>query len=188
MGSTDTLLASVKQALEDEDFQPSFGVWRNGFLVGDAASYRLGLYDWTGKLARVISRNVDRSALTSAQAEAAFTSWQESPPGRRATPSALEAKRAELLESRHPHFTTFLPAAIDGSGRFWIFGPAGDSVYADAFADTEFLGRATVACPGFRGRSEAWSVAGSWVAMACAPTDTAYVGNAVLKLFKIVEQ
>jgi hypothetical protein len=176
------VLAEMTASLNAIGSSPAFGTWAGGYLFADGREYRIALYDWDGKLVRILHRDVKPSKWSKAYAEAQFEEFRQAPPGRRLSASALERKREEYLESSHPHFNRLTPLSTDGAGRLWVVGNSGDSAYADVFSPEAHLGRLELPCPGF---DRGWSVNGNWLAMACAPTDPDYEGDAVLKLFRI---
>src|SRR5690606_29798590 len=167
-----------------EGVSPAIGTWAHGFVFADPVRYRLALYDWTGGLVRVIARDIPPPLISAKQAASAFESYRTSRIGQRASPAELEEKRTELLEETVPHFAHHVPLATDHAGRLWVVGPDGDSAYADVFSPTAFLGRIPVPC---RGIDRGIAVSGGWLALACESDDQEYMGDAVLKLFRITE-
>jgi hypothetical protein len=165
---------------------PVLGRWPGGFIVADGWEYRLALYDWTGRLRRVLGRDLDRPRLSDARVarllaeELPFASRR----GQMTGPDT-EQLRAEIAARRQPYFPhARLALGLDGQGRIWVVGIEADSAFADIFNQDRFVGRIGLPCSGFSG---GWSLHGSWLALACAPDDPAFDGDAVFKVFRIID-
>jgi hypothetical protein len=165
---------------------PALGRWPAGFIVADGWEYRLALYDWDGRLRRVLRRDLPRPRLSPARIAALLS--EELPFASRYGPLSgadTERLRAEIAARRQPFFPhSRLALGLDAQGRIWVVGIEADSAFADIFNQNRFIGRIGLPCPGFRG---GWSVHGSWLALACAPDDAAFDGDAVFKVFRIVD-
>jgi hypothetical protein len=93
--------------------------------------------------------------------------------------------RAEIKARRQPFFShARLSLGLDGQGRIWVVGVEADSAFADLFNQNGFIGRMGLPCAGFSGD---WSLHGTWLALACAPDDPAFDGNAVFKVFRLAD-
>jgi hypothetical protein len=55
-----------------------------------------------------------------------------------------------------------------------VVGFEGDSAFADVFADTAFVRRVALSCPGFDGQ---WDLKGTWLVVACGRRDPAASGG-----------
>jgi len=160
-----------------------FGECSGGFLVAHSDSYPIGLYSWTGQLVRVLSRNDPAPKLSPKRIAAAVELVRRSPIFRGGTSSARIADLTEKIKSEKiPILSAGNTIGVDRKGRIWALGIAGDFAFADVFAETAFIGRIGVPCPGFEGR---WCINGQWLAMNCQSSDANYDGDAVVKLFKI---
>jgi hypothetical protein len=184
LDAPDSIATTYTERAMVEGVSPAIGTWVHGFVFADPVRYRLALYDWNGSLVRVITRGIPAPLTSAKRAASAFDSYRTSRIGQRASPAALEEKRKELLEETVPHFAHHVPLATDHAGRLWVVGPEGDSAYADVFSPTGFLGRISLPC---RGIDRGIAVSGGWLALACESDDPEYLGDAVLKLFRIVE-
>lgn len=182
LNGPDSITASFAQSAESRGIQPAMGTWASGFVIGDPVGYRLALYDWQGQLLRVIAREIPAPRTSQATAAMEFEAWTGSLRGRQASPAEREAKRQELLEATVPHFSHRTALEADGNGRLWVLGPEGDSAYADVFSPTGLLGRLPLPC---RGIDRGIAINDSWLAVACKSEDPEYLGDAVLKLFRI---
>ena len=90
------------------------------------------------------------------------------PDGRRVQLPSDAADFARLPLDTLRHFRLASSLHFDARGRLWVIGQAHDSVFADAFAGTRWLGRQMLPC---------WhdhlqpSLNGTWLALACATPD-----------------
>jgi hypothetical protein len=158
---------------------PIIGHWSGGSLIADGFAYKIALYDWDGKLVRVIQRDLPPNLRTPAQVEAEIAALRRS--GRRDEVwLARESRR--LAATPITWFTHLGPPRPDYKGRLWVVGQHGEQTFADIFADGEFLGRIDISCPDFASR---WSLKGEWLALMCEPDDPEAVFNAVVKLYRI---
>jgi hypothetical protein len=165
---------------------PVLGRWPGGFIVADGWEYRLALYDWNARLRRVLGRDLDRPRLSDARVarvlaeELPFASRRG-----RLTGADTGKLRAEIAARRQPYFPhARLALGLDGQGRIWVVGIEADSAFADIFNQERFVGRIGLPCPGFSG---GWSLNDSWLALACAPNDPAFDGDAIFKVFRITD-
>lgn len=184
LDAPDSVTTAFSESARAAGVSPALGIWAHGFVFADPVRYRLALYDWDGSLVRVIARDIPAPRSTAKQAAAALEAWRGSGAGRRASASDLDAKREEFLKATEPHFAHHVPLATDAAGRLWVVGQDGDSAYADVFSPTAFLGRIPLPC---RGIDRGIAVSGGWLALACESDDPDYLGDAVLKLFRITE-
>jgi len=165
---------------------PVLGVWEQGFIVANGATYRLGLYDWNGQLRHVLSRSLPANSPTlqyvSNQVEQVRASQGAN--GRRRSPAELERIRSRASRTPRDWFSHVSPLGLDQRGRIWVAGPEGDSAFVDVFNTERFLGRIHLPCRDFTHR---WAMQGHWLAMVCAPDDEAFQGDAVVKLFRVTE-
>lgn len=165
---------------------PVLGVWQQGFIVANGATYQLGLYDWKGQLRHVLSRSLPANAPTvqyvSNQVDQVRASQGAN--GSRRAPAELERIRSRAAHTPRDWFSHVSPLGLDQRGRIWVAGPEGDSAYVDVFNPERFLGRIHLPCRDFTNR---WAMQGHWLAMVCAPDDEAFQGDAVVKLFRLEE-
>ncbi|HET9065047.1 MAG TPA: hypothetical protein VFN22_04420 [Gemmatimonadales bacterium] len=90
-----------------------------------------------------------------------------------------------LADSTLPHFRPGTPPQVDADDRLWILRRQADTVVADVITRDGTVASVVVPCEGFR---NGWSVAGRWLAVACANPDEIGSGaEASLKLFRIVD-
>lgn len=165
---------------------PVFGEWTDGFIVANPAIYHIGLYRKDGTLVRVLSRAVPPSYPGAARLDRQMALVRSMKiGGRQRTDAEIQTIRDRAATTPFPSFAIGVPLRTDAKKRIWVVGIQGDSAFADVFTAERFLGRIGIACPGFEGK---WSLSGSWLAMVCAPQDPNYDGNAVVRLFRIVEK
>jgi hypothetical protein len=164
---------------------PVVGARDSGFVLGDGWNYQLGLYDWTGALVRVLRRRLPRPQPTprrvDREIEATLRSLR-SVRGHR--PDDSVRVRDDVMRTPQEFFRHNGHLGLDGQGRIWVVGIDADSGYADLFNDHRFLGRLPLPCADFDGQ---WSVNGDWLVLACAPDDASYPGDAVFKVFRLVD-
>lgn len=163
---------------------PTLGLWPGGFLVGDGWTYRLALYDWNGRPVRSLRREIDPPLLSEARLdrEVDLTVRSLRLAGRRMDPAAISQLRSTTATAQQRHFSFSRPTGLDGKGRIWVLGVEADSGFADVFSSEHFLGRISLPCAGF---SHGWSLAGTWLVLACLPDAQDFAGDAVFKVFKI---
>ena len=165
---------------------PVLGVWEQGFIVANGATYRLGLYDWNGQLRHVLSRSLPANTPTLQYVNTQVMQLRTSlgANGNRRSPAELERIRSRASHTPRDWFSHVSPLGLDQHGRIWVAGPEGDSAFVDVFNTEQFLGRIHVPCRGFANR---WAMQGHWLAMVCAPDDESFDGDAVVKLFRLEE-
>lgn len=142
------------------------GEWPGGFLIGNGFSYQLLAYDWSGRLRYTFGRELPVNRRSPAQVDQYMADLRRSAIGRR--PDRLAAARERAIRDSVRWFSHLSPPSHDAEGRVWIIGSAGDTTFADLFAEAKYLGRLVLDCPGFRGRS---AVNGRWLALLCATED-----------------
>ncbi len=164
---------------------PVVGIRDSGFVLGDGWNYQLALYDWNGTLVRVLRRALPRIRLTprriDREVQATVRSLREVR-GRRPGDSARV--RDDVIRRPQEFFPHNGHLGFDTQGRLWVVGIDADSGYADLFNDHRFLGRLALPCADFAGQ---WSLNGAWLVLACAPDDAAFPGDAVFKVFRLVD-
>lgn len=159
---------------------PVLGLWDDGYIIANGMTYRLALYDWRGQLRHLLGRDLPPNLPTPSAVESAMRQW------RSAGARGDEAHMRERIErTPQPWFSAVAPLGLDAQGRIWVVVQQGDSVFADLFAPTGFLGRVSVSCPRFAGR---WAVTGRWMAVACGPDDPDFPSDGIVKLFRIEER
>ena len=105
------------------------------------------------------------------------------PDGKLMDPVWLAEQRKEMEEKVLPFFPQNRSLGFDGTGRLWVVGAIADSVFADIFADTLFLGRLTIGCPDFQ---QNWALGGAWLGLVCgAPEESDR--SALVRLFEVLE-
>jgi hypothetical protein len=142
------------------------GEWPGGFLIGNGFSYQLLAYDWSGRFRYAFGRDVPVNRRSPAQVEQYMTELARSALGQH--PDRLAAARERAAQDSVRWFSHLSSPRHDAEGRVWIIGTAGDTTFADLFAEAKYLGRLVLDCPGFRGRS---AVNGRWLALLCATED-----------------
>ena len=165
---------------------PVPGIWNAGFLLADASRYRIALFRWDGVLVRVLGRDIPAAHASAGRVDELLNSQRRKAvqQGVAVDEARMAAKRKSLLEQDLPFITPGAPIRIDALQRIWVLGMEGDSAYADVFTATGFVGRLHLPCRLFNG---SWALAGAWLAVACAPDDPDFDGDAVIKTFRIVE-
>jgi hypothetical protein len=144
----------------------------------DPNEYALSFFDWGGTLQATIRRDI-RAPRPSMNRVLAFIEQS----GGKSLPEAARKERIELMSGMDlPHISPGGVPRMDGSGRLWLFGIAGDSAFADIFTNERFIGRVAIGCTGFDGF---FSLRGQWLGMICLPDDSDFDGDAILKLFRI---
>ncbi len=161
-----------------------FGHGAGRLAIGDGSAYQIDVYDTAGRYLHQVHRDLPpqvrgpRRLASLEQSLATSRAWR-GPNGEPLPSEVLRQRRADLGKQAVPHFGRS-PFFFDGKGRLWVFGPTGDSTYADVFADTTFLGRLIFPC--YNG-AERRALAGSWLVMSCAPDEDRYPVN--LRLYRI---
>jgi hypothetical protein len=164
---------------------PILGEWKDGFVIANVESYRIGLYGNDGRLVRILGREASRVMPSRARVERQMAMYTAmSMRGRPLTPDALEKARKTVTETPLPNFVLATPLRADANGRLWVLGIQGDSAFADVFASDRFIGRIGISCPGFEGK---WSISGRWLAMTCAPESDEFEGDVIVKLFRVTD-
>lgn len=153
------------------------GEWPGGFLIGNGFSYQLLAYDWSGRLRYTFGRDLPVNRRSSAQVEQHMTELARTSLGQR--PDRMAAAREQAARDSVRWFSHLSSPRHDAAGRVWIIGTAGDTTFADLFAESLYLGRLILDCPGFRGRS---AVNGRWIALLCEAEDDR---DAALHLYTI---
>jgi hypothetical protein len=179
--ATDSFLAAEL----DGDADPrsrlgSVGKWDDGFLVANGRSYRIGGYDWEGRLRFVIAPELEPNLPSAERLEELMFEWKRSGrPGGRS-----EADRRErFADTPEQWFSHLTPPRMDADGRVWVVGRAHGQLFADAWWRNKFLGRTLIECPGWSGR---WNVAGTHIALPCASEDPESDVDQVYRVWRIV--
>lgn len=168
------------------DFATTIGVWDDGFVAGDPNTYRIALYRWNGSLVRVLGRDLPPVRASPLRVDEFVRSWKRSMEGRGGTVGDVDMARMRDMAATQP-VPSYMPGGssrADSHHRLWVLGMEGDSAFADLFTAERFIGRLHLPCRMFNG---IWSVAGTWLALACLPDDPSFNGDAVIKLFRIVD-
>lgn len=164
-------------------YAPTLGQWSGGFLLGNPASYQVGIYTWDGKLQRTLSGSIAPIELSKQRANTAYEKTKRMLTARGPiSESQLSDIRNRIAKTLLPAFTPANPIGEDVSQRIWVLGIVGDSAFADVFSNRGYLGRLGIACPGFEGR---WSLSGRWLVLLCQSDDKDYAGDVVVRLFRI---
>lgn len=162
------------------------GVRPDGFVVGDGWHYHLAFYDWNGTLRRVVSRTLPPVRWSGRRIanEVRRTILSLQSVRGRLSPADSAQVHGDIANAARPYFAHTGHLGLDGENRTWVVGVDGDSGYADLFSDRGFLGRLALPCPDFDG---GWSVNGSWLALACAPDGPDFPGDAVFRVYRLIE-
>lgn len=161
------------------DVVPVLGTWPGGFVTIDASRYRGTFYRWNGAVARTFVRPAPTMHATAARVDA-FLKMMPGASSR--PPEQIAAIREQAAEIALPPIAPGITTGTDDRGRTWVMGFAGDSAFADLFESGDFITRVAVPCHIFQG---SFSVAGHWLATACLPEDSDFLGDAVLRVFRI---
>lgn len=161
---------------------PAVGRWRDGIVVANGLTYMMGLWHGDGSLAAIVRHALPPARMGAEAVARELRNLRNSPLARR--PGQLERWREELEATPVQRFSHVGAPRSDGRGRLWVVVQEGDSVHADVFADTTYLGRLPVDCPGFGGR---WDLAGAWLLLVCEPVDPASELDAEVRRYRIVE-
>lgn len=168
-------------------YAPITGAWAQGFVVADPATYAVALYRWDGTLVRVLRRTLPPIYASAARIDEFLETFSRQA-AERGQPPLEEAQKAMLrkqgAEQQLPYIMPGGAIRTDARNRMWVLGMEGDSAFADVFTADRFLGRLSLPCRLYNG---SWSLAGAWLAVTCVPDDREFDGDAVLKLFRIVE-
>jgi hypothetical protein len=152
------------------------GAWPGGIVVAQRNTYEVAFYDNVGMLVGIIRPEHEVNVLgpegiaTLEQNLAAL--------GKHLSP----AKRSTLAEDQQPWIRPRIRS--DLVGRTWVLGQRGDAPFFDIFAGPHYLGRIPLACPVMGSR---WDLSGQWIAVICAPDDTASGFDSQVRIFKITE-
>ncbi len=165
---------------------PLLGLWQDGFLLGDATAYRIAMYRWDGTLVRVLGRDLPFAPLSNSRVETMLKPMLKAmrASGKAVNDADLASQRAKMAALEFPRIMPGGTTRPDSKNRVWFLGVDGDEAFADVFSTTSFLGRVHVPCKGFLG---SWSISGSWLAVSCESDDPSFEGDAVIKLFRIIE-
>jgi hypothetical protein len=157
----------------------SVGRWDGGFLVANGRSYRIGGYDWEGRLRFVIAPDQEPNLPTPERLEQLMREWRSSgKPGRLGDAD----RRAYFARTPEQWFGHLAPPRMDAEGRIWVVGRAHGELFADAWWDDQFLGRTLLDCPGGVGR---WNLAGNRIALLCANDDPEADADQVYRVWRI---
>ncbi len=179
--AADSFIATFR-GTPDQQMKFTPGRWLGGIVVANAMTYDLAFYNWQGELLRVVNHQATRPRLTAREADKTLASLSSAPGRRPLTGADLERARDRLMNETRPFFSHLATPTIDDQGRLWILGEAGDSGYADVFGRDGFLGRVALSCNGFK---STWALTGHWLALTCAPRDSASTAAGVLKILRI---
>ena len=136
-------------------------------VIGVGSSYQLAVFDTTESELGVFGRTVPatpRGPRGLAQMQEVIKLALKQPSPRNGD---LQRRLDTLDREPVPHFGRGA-LGIDERGRLWVVGRIGDSTFADAFADTTFLGRHILPCLLSPGGA---SVNGSHIALRCLGGD-----------------
>jgi hypothetical protein len=153
--------AELGGTLEDERRLSSIGRWDSGFLIANGRSYRIGGYDWEGRLRFVIAPELPPKLPSDARVEELMASRPMDGPATRRSP---EQWRERFRTSPEQWFSHLTPPRTDSAGRIWVVVRAHGELFAEAWWLDRPMGRFPLECPGFPGR---WKVAGSYLAIPC---------------------
>ena len=171
--------ADVSAAPGRMDMVPVLGTWSGGFVTIDASRYRGTFYRWNGTAASTFTRPAPTMHATAARVDA-FVRMMPGASSR--PPEQIAAIREQAAGMALPPIVPGITTGTDDRGRTWVMGFAGDSAFADVFESGGFIARVAVPCHIFQG---SFSVAGHWLATACLPEDGDFLGDAVLRVFRI---
>lgn len=177
LSAPDSFASSTFGPSEGRPKSATVGLWSNGFLMGDGATYVLGLYDWDGNLVRILRREIPDIVRTNSRIERDLAGLR----GRSA--DQLAHARVSLESSPLPHFSHTASTGLDRENRIWVLGPAGDSAYADVFSNRNFLGRIAIPCLDFE---NAWSMNSRWLALVCTDPTSAE-GAPHIVVYEVIE-
>jgi hypothetical protein len=165
---------------------PLLGLWQDGFLLGDATEYRIAMYRWDGSFVRVLSREVPVEHPSKGRIETLLKPMLGAmrAAGKEVNEADLSKQRAQIALVEFPRLMPGGTTRPDARNRLWFLGIDGDEAFADVFTASAFLGRIHIPCKGFMG---GWGINSTWLAVSCQPDDSAFEGDAVVKLFRIVE-
>lgn len=161
------------------------GIWRGGVIVADGRSYALALYDSSGHVVRILTRDVAPRLPTTAMIDR-FRRRAEryrGPDGKGHDRVRIAVDVDAYRDAPQPHFSHVSPLREDRFGRIWVVGMEGDSAFADLFTPTSHVGHLGIPCPGFSGR---WSLQGEWLALLCEAPEGS-VRGAELHRYRVVE-
>jgi hypothetical protein len=153
-------------------------------IIANGGTYRMLVYSAAGELLGTMGRAADSASpprLTKRQIDAEIRQIRTS--DTTLTEKYLSSVRKQLERQRMPFFSAAQGIRFDPAGRLWVVGYSGDSAFADVFADTTFVQRVPLRCPGFDGQ---WDLKGSWLAVGCGRRDPAAQGGE-LQLYRITE-
>jgi hypothetical protein len=184
VGAGDTILASLFTGLDSPSERlastAAIGRWRDGVVVGNPDHYALALFHGDGTPAGVIRRELPPNTTGADATARELARLEQTPMGGNA--AAMARARARLEEAEPPRFSHVGAPRSDGRGRLWVVVQEGDAVAADVFADTTWLGRVPLDCPGFGGR---WDLQGAWLVLVCAPDDPEAMLDAVVRRYHL---
>ncbi|MEO7997091.1 MAG: hypothetical protein ABI852_06575 [Gemmatimonadaceae bacterium] len=158
---------------------PAGGVVRDGYVLGDPLAMNLAYFDRSGRLTRKIELNRKPSLPSAARVDRQVSTMLLQ---RLVRPERAEVLRKNLLNQPVPHFHNQSALREDSAGRIWALGMEGDSAVAHVFSPSGSVASIPIPCPGFEGY---WSLAGQWLAVACAPRDDDSPLGAVRMLFRV---
>lgn len=156
--------AELGGTLEDERGLSSVGRWIGGFLIANGRRYRIGGYDWEGRLRFVIAPDVPPNLPSEARVEELMASRPMDGPATRRSPDQWRDRFRSTPEQWFSHLT---PPRADEAGRIWVVLRAHGELFAEAWWLDRPMGRFPLECPGFSGR---WKLAGNYLAMPCRNT------------------
>ena len=152
-------------------------------VLGDGLRYRLYQYDHRGRMVGAFGRDLEpehMSARAIAKEKAGLAKYHDAN-GHAFDQAQIDRMIRQMREKRMPYFSHIHSLAFDEAGRLWVVGMSSDSVFADIFADTLFMGRLNLGCADFAQR---WSLSGHWLVVLCGSADESE-STVTLKLFEV---
>lgn len=163
-------------------YSSTVGYWAGGITMVNPGTYRGAVYTWAAQPQWEFGGDPSPVRVTKARATAAFEKIRRLMAGR-LTETQLTEMKTRAEDATYPPISPASPPSFDDRGRLWVLGLAGDSAYAEVHTPAGPLVRLGLPCLGFEGR---WNVAGRWLAMICQSEDEEFEGDAVVRLFRIV--
>lgn len=145
---------------------PAFASTASLVALAEPRSYRINVYDRTGRLSYSIQRKIQpkrRNPSELLEMRKSIEYLAEQSKGQPDRVKALKARLDTLGRESIPHFG-YGGMHFDDAGRLWVIGTTGDSTFVDVFAKERFLRRTVLGC---RNPQRRIALQGEWLALLC---------------------
>ncbi len=145
---------------------PVYAAGEGRVAIADSRSYVIGLYDGSGRRLSVFSHAptpVRRDSLELADETRRLRGMLDEPELFPGSWRRIGARLDTLAREALPYFGQN-GLQFDDAGRLWVIGRQGEATFVHVYADTTFVGEATLAC---RKPGKHIALQGQWLALLC---------------------